>query len=144
MLTARLGGVVYSATQAVLDSYGVSEASAAARDNGGVWVNGIDQVDAQNWYTVVGADSGIPQYYTYSATNLRLQEASISYTIPRAKLKNVMDITLSLVGRNLWMIYSKAPFDPEAVASTGNYYQGIDYFMMPSLRSVGFNLKLKF
>ena len=144
LLTARLGGVVYSATQAVLDSYGVSEASAAARDNGGVWVNGIDQVDAQNWYTVVGADSGIPQYYTYSATNLRLQEASISYTIPRAKLKNVMDITLSLVGRNLWMIYSKAPFDPEAVASTGNYYQGIDYFMMPSLRSVGFNLKLKF
>ena len=144
LLTARLGGVVYSATQAVLDSYGVSEASAAARDNGGVWVNGTDQVDAQNWYTVVGADSGIPQYYTYSATNLRLQEASISYTIPRAKLKNVMDITLSLVGRNLWMIYSKAPFDPEAVASTGNYYQGIDYFMMPSLRSVGFNLKLKF
>ena len=99
----------------MLDSYGVSEASAAARDNGGVWVNGTDQVDAQNWYTVVGADSGIPQYYTYSATNLRLQEASISYTIPRAKLKNVMDITLSLVGRNLWMIYSKAPFDPEAV-----------------------------
>ena len=88
---------------------------------------------------------GIPQMYTYSATNLRLQEASISYTIPRAKLKNVMDITLSLVGRNLWMIYSKAPFDPEAVASTSNnYYQGVDYFMMPSLRSVGFNLKLKF
>lgn len=56
-----------------------------------------------------------------------------------------MDITLSLVGRNLWMIYSKAPFDPEAVASTSNnYYQGVDYFMMPSLRSVGFNLKLKF
>lgn len=26
LLTARLGGVVYSATQAVLDSYGVSEA----------------------------------------------------------------------------------------------------------------------
>ena len=101
-------------------------------------------IDAQKWYTVVGADSGIPQYYTYSATNLRLQEASVSYTIPRKKLKNIMYITLSLVGRNLWMIYCKAPFDPESVATTGNYYQGIDYFMMPSLRSVGFNLKLKF
>ena len=142
--TARLGGVVYSATQAVLDSYGVSEATAAARDNGGVVINGNDMIDAQKWYTVVGADSGIPQYYTYSATNLRLQEASVSYTIPRKKLKNIMDITLSLVGRNLWMIYCKAPFDPESVATTGNYYQGIDYFMMPSLRSVGFNLKLKF
>ena len=144
LLTARLGGVVYSATQAVLDSYGVSEATAAARDNGGVVINGNDMIDAQKWYTVVGADSGIPQYYTYSATNLRLQEASVSYTIPRTKLKNIMDITLSLVGRNLWMIYCKAPFDPESVATTGNYYQGIDYFMMPSLRSVGFNLKLKF
>ena len=133
LLTARLGGVVYSATQAVLDSYGVSEATAAARDNGGVVINGNDMIDAQKWYTVVGADSGIPQYYTYSATNLRLQEASVSYTIPRKKLKNIMDITLSLVGRNLWMIYCKAPFDPESVATTGNYYQGIDYFMMPSL-----------
>lgn len=122
LLTARLGGVVYSATQAVLDSYGVSEATAAARDNGGVVINGNDMIDAQKWYTVVGADSGIPQYYTYSATNLRLQEASVSYTIPRKKLKNIMDITLSLVGRNLWMIYCKAPFDPESVATTGNYY----------------------
>lgn len=145
LLTARLGGIVYSATQATLDANGVSEASAIARDNGGVIINGGDVVSAEKWYTAIGGDSGIPQMYTYSATNLRLQEASISYTIPRAKLKNVMDITLSLVGRNLWMIYSKAPFDPEAVASTSNnYYQGVDYFMMPSLRSVGFNLKLKF
>lgn len=144
LLTARFGGVVYSATQAVLDSYGVSEVTAAARDNGGKLVNGNDLMDAEKWYSVVGADSGIPQYYTYSATNLRLQEASLSYNIPRTKLKNVMDITLSVTGRNLWMIYCKAPFDPESVASTGNFYQGIDYFMMPSLRSVGFNLKLKF
>ena len=34
-----------------------------------------------------------------------------------------MGLTLSLVGHNLWMIYCKAPFDPEAVASTGNNYQ---------------------
>ena len=50
----------------------------------------------------------------------------------------------SFVGRNLWMIYCKAPFDPEAVASTGLNYQGIDYFMSPSTRNIGFNLRLKF
>lgn len=144
LISARLGGVVYSATQAALDASGVSEVSAIARDNGGVVINGNDRISAENWYSVVGGDSGIPQYYTYSATNLRLQEASISYTIPRKALGNVADVTLSLVGRNLLMLYSKAPFDPEAVASTSNYYQGIDYFMMPSLRSVGFNLKVKF
>lgn len=42
------------------------------------------------------------------------------------------------------MIYCKAPFDPEAVATTNNYYQGIDYFMMPSTRNIGFNIKINF
>ena len=144
MISARLGGVVYSATQAALDLYGVSQASADARDNGGVIINGGDKVDAHKWYSTIGAKSGIPQFYTYSATNVRLQEASIGYTIPKENLRNFADITLSLVGRNLLMIYNKAPFDPEAIATTGNYYQGINNFMMPSLSSVGFNVKVKF
>ena len=143
MVSARIGGIVYSATQAQLDYYGVSEDSAAARDAGGVAVNGGSLLPAYNWYEVVGGKN-IPQYYTYSATNVRLQEASIGYTIPKEKLGGVCEINLSLVGRNLWMIYCKAPFDPEAVATTGNYYQGIDYFMMPSLRNIGFNMRLKF
>ncbi|MBP6065410.1 TonB-dependent receptor [Bacteroides sp.] len=144
MVSARIGGIVYSATQAAMDLYGVSEVSATARDNGGVWANGGDLINAEKWYTAVGGSTGIPQYYTYSATNLRLQEASIGYTIPRNKVLGVADITVSLVGRNLLMIYNKAPFDPESVASTGNYYQGIDNFMMPSTRNLGFNVRLKF
>jgi TonB-linked SusC/RagA family outer membrane protein len=144
LFAARFGGVVYSATQAALDAYGVSEASAAARDNGGVSINGGDVIDAQTWYTTIGASSGLPQYYTYSATNVRLQELSFGYTFPKSKLYNIADVTVSLVANNLWMIYCKAPFDPEAVATTGNYFQGIDHFMMPSLRSIGFNIKLKF
>lgn len=144
MISARIGGVVYSATQAALDLYGVSEASAAARDNGGVWVNGGDLVNPQKWYTAIGGSTGIPQYYTYSATNVRLQEASIGYTIPKVNVMGIADITVSLVGRNLWMIYNKAPFDPESVASTGNYYQGLDNFIMPSTRNIGFNVRLKF
>ena len=143
-LSARLGGVVFSRTQAMLDYYGVSEASAAARDAGGVVINGGDLVDANKWYTSVSGGNTVPQYYTYSATNVRLQEASIGYTIPRKVLGDLCEITLSLVGRNLWMIYNKAPFDPETIATTGNFYQGIDYFMMPSLRNIGFNLRLKF
>ncbi len=144
LITARLGGVVYSRTQAISDSYGVSEASAAARDAGGVMINGNDFVDPYSWYQTIATGDTVPQYYTYSGTNVRLQEASIGYTIPRHKLGGVVDMTLSLVGRNLFMIYNKAPFDPEAVATTGNYYQGIDNFMMPSMRSIGFNVRLKF
>ena len=144
MLSARLGGVVFSRTQAAMDYYGVSEATADARDLGYVEINGGDRISPFVWYDTVAKGDGVPQYYTYSATNVRLQEASIGYTIPKKKLGDVCEITLSLVGRNLWMIYCQAPFDPESVATTGNYYQGIDYFMMPSLRNVGFNLRLKF
>lgn len=145
MLTARLGGVVFSRTQALLDYYGVSEASALARDNGGVMINGNDLIDANKWYSTIGGGTAVPQQYTYSATNVRLQEASIGYTIPKSKLSNICEITVSLVGRNLWMIYNKAPYDPETIASASNsFYQGIDYFMMPSMRNVGFNVRLKF
>lgn len=143
MITARLGGIVYSRTQAVLDYYGVSEVTADARDNG-IFINNTDFIDPNAWYTAIAGGDTLPQYYTYSATNVRLQEASIGYTFPRKMFKDVCELTLQLTGRNIWMIYNKAPYDPEAIATTGNYYQGIDYFMMPGTRNFGFNLRLKF
>lgn len=144
LFSGRIGGICYSATQANLDLYGASKATADARLAGGVLVNGREMVDAQKWYQAIGAQSGLPQYYIYDATNFRLQELSVGYTLPARWFRNVCRLTVSAVGHNLWMIWCKAPFDPEAVASTGNNYQGIDYFMMPSLRSMGFNIKLDF
>ena len=144
LVTARIGGIVNSLTQANMDLFGVSEATAAARDAGGALVNGRSLVNPETWYTAIASQGGIPQYYTYSATNVRLQELSLGYTIPRKWLHNVCSITVSFVGRNLWMMYCKAPFDPEAVASTNNFYQGMDYFMMPSTRNLGFNINFKF
>ena len=144
LFSGRIGGICYSATQANLDLYGASKATADARLAGGVLVNGREMVDAQKWYQAIGAQSGLPQYYIYDATNFRLQELSVGYTLPARWFRNVCRLTISAVGHNLWMIWCKAPFDPEAVASTGNNYQGIDYFMMPSLRSMGFNIKLDF
>lgn len=145
LFTARFGGIVYSATQANLDNYGVSEATAAARDLGYVSVNGgQNYINPELWYSTIGSSDGIPQYYTYSATNIRLQEASIGYTFKKNQLFGFGELSISFVGRNLWMLYCKAPFDPETTASTGNYYQGIDKFMTPSTRNLGFNIKLKF
>ena len=144
LFTGRIGGICYSATQANMDLFGVSETSAAARDAGGVLINGREMVDPQRWYAAIASQSGLPHYYTYSATNFRLQELSVGYTLPRRWFGDVCSIDVSFVGRNLWMIYCKAPFDPEAIASTGNNYQGIDYFMVPSLRSLGFSLRVTF
>lgn len=141
VLTARLGGICMSQTQAILDEYGVSAVSAEARNNGGIAVN-TGKISAEGYYAVVGGDTPIWSDYIYSATNVRLQEAHISYTLPRKWLKS-KELTLGVTANNLFMIYRKAPFDPESTASTGTYYQGFDYFMQPSLRTLGFNIKLK-
>lgn len=145
VLSARVGGLAYSATQGILDYYGVSESSAIARDNGGIPINN-GTVEAQKYYQTIGTgEGGYGRYYLYSATNVRLQELSLNYTLPKKWFKNVANVTLGLVGRNLWMIYCKAPFDPELSASTSsNYYMNVDYFMQPSLRNVGFNVKVQF
>lgn len=145
MVAARFGGIVYSATQANLDYYGVSKTTANIRDKGGVSINdGENIINPETWFTTIGASDGIPIFYTYSATNIRLQEASIGYTFKKNVLFGFGELTFSLVGRNLLMLYCKAPFDPETTATTGNYYQGIDKFMTPSSRNLGFNIKLKF
>lgn len=143
MLAARFGGVVISQTQAIMDQFGVSETSAKWRDQGGIPVNnGI--LDTQKYTSVVGGLNGVLSHYVYSATNVRLQELSFGYSFPRKWFNDKMDLSLSLIGRNLWMLYNKAPFDPESTASTGTYNQGVDYFMQPSLRNIGFSVKVQF
>lgn len=142
LFNVRVGGIVTSYTQAYMDAYGVSKESFKARENGGVWVDGV-QYDAEKYYNTVGGQN-LMAYYTYSATNIRLEEASLSYTLPKKWFGNVIQrMTIATIGRNLLMIYRKAPFDPEMVSSTGTYNRG-DFFMPPSLRNVGFSVKIDF
>lgn len=145
VLTARVGGLVYSATQGILDYYGASEASAVARDNGGVYFDNT-LFDAQKYYqTISTAEGGYGTEYLYDATNVRIQELSLSYRLPRKWFNYKAGITVGVVARNLLMLYCKAPFDPELSASTtDNYYQGVDYFMQPSTRNIGFNIQITF
>jgi TonB-linked SusC/RagA family outer membrane protein len=146
LFTARVGGIVVSNTQAIMDAFGVSKASADARDNGGALVNGY-RVPANDYYSVVGAGAsgGIASMYCYDATNVRLAELVLGYDIPVKKWNRyIKGANVSFVGRNLFLLYNRAPFDPELTANTQTYFQGIDYFMMPSLRSLGFSVKLNF
>ena len=145
LINGRFGGVGVSSTQAKMDYYGVSEATAEARDRGGALVNG-QLIPAKEYYQAIGGGtSGIGSMYTYDMTNIRLAELSVGYDIPITKwVKWIKGARVSVIGRNLLMFYCKAPFDPEATSSTGTYFQGIDYFMQPSLRSVGFSVNLKF
>lgn len=141
----RAGGIVVSQTQAIMDAFGASKASADARDAGGVLING-KPVKASDYYQTVASDSHIiGSQYVYSATNLRLSELSFGYDIPVQKWQNVVKgMNVAFVAHNLWMLYCKAPFDPEVTANTGTYAQGLDYFMQPSLRTMGFSVKIRF
>lgn len=144
LFTARIGGVVASHTQAAMDYYGISQATADARDNGGAMVNGR-LIPAKEYYQTIGGQTGVMSQYIYDATNIRLSELTFGYDFPVQKwCRWIKGLNVSFVGHNLWMLYKKAPFDPELTANTGTYNQGIDYFMQPSTRSVGFSVKVKF
>lgn len=146
LFNARFGGVVTSSTQALLDRFGVSKSSADAREAGGVMIPNQGLFDAKKYYTLIATgETGLAGYYTYSATNVRLQELTVSYKFNSSWFNHVLrDLTLSFVATNPLMIYCKAPFDPELTSSTGTYGQGNDYFMQPSLKSYGFSVKFKF
>ena len=140
LITVRLGGVCVSQTQAFMDSYGVSKKTAELRNNGGVAV-GNQLVSTEKYYSVVGGETPIWDEYIYSASNARIKELYVGYTFN--KLIRGVKVSVALTARNLLMLYCKAPFDPEATPSTDIYYQGFDYFMQPSQRSLGFSINVK-
>jgi hypothetical protein len=83
--------------------------------------------------------------YVFSRTNVRLAQLVLGYTFRSQKANPVFkDASVSLIGRNLFFFYKKAPFDPEQAMSTSNSMQSNDVFSMPSTRSFGFNVKFTF
>ncbi|MEG2514598.1 MAG: TonB-dependent receptor, partial [Bacteroidaceae bacterium] len=146
LIDFRFGGDVMSLTQADLDSKGVTKNTGAARNHGSVDFGG-NSFYPSLFYGTVGGKNGISEYYMYDATNIRLRELSLGYSFPRAmieKTKFIKGLDLSLIARNLFFFKNNAPFDPDAVLSTGNNNQGVDVFGMPTTRNIGFNVKFTF
>jgi len=153
-LDGSFGGEVMSLSEQIFDGYGVSERSGEARLNGGLEINGyldgtntaVTSVDAQDWYQTTGGIRGVTGEYVYDATNARLREVSLGYSLPTALLKDgfFKSIKLSLIGRNVFYLYRDAPFDPEIIFSTGNGYSGVEILSLPATRSVGLNLNMTF
>ena len=147
MLDCRYGGRLLSQTMADMDSYGVSAATADARDRGYVTLEGRRIDDVKGFYKLVGGRAGVTEYYMYDATNIRLRELAVSYALPQKLVRRtrvLSGVTMSLVARNLFFIYNAAPFDPDLILSTGNDNQGIEVYGMPTVRNIGFNIKLEF
>jgi hypothetical protein len=80
--------------------------------------------------------------HVYDGSFIKLREVSLGYTLPNSLIENspFRNVTISVIGRNLALLYTKIPhIDPENTLSSGNI-QGIEGAQMPSVRSWGFNL----
>ncbi len=150
LINSKIGGMVVSQTEAMLDGYGVSQRSADARSNGGVVVNAVmpdgtivNKIDAKQYYTTIGDRDGIKEPYTYHRTNIRLSQASISHewNFQGAAIKQA---TFSIIGSNLFFFYKDAPFDPEVTLNTLMIDQALEIFSLPTTRTFGFDFKVSF
>ncbi len=157
LIDARIGGQIYSGTDAALDSRGVSERSLEYRDGGMIFEGVVNTGDADNpvyetnTMTITAqeywsAHSGIVSNYIYDQTNVRLREVSLTYNLNNiVKNSFVKGASVSLIGRNLFFLYNAMDnFDPESSYSTSNFAQGVLYYTLPSTRSIGFSVNIKF
>jgi hypothetical protein len=80
----------------------------------------------------------------YDRTNIRVSQFNVGYDFDVAKLNAIKALSVSIVGQNLFLLYKKAPYDPELAMSTNNSSQSLDNFNMPATRTYGFNIKVTF
>ena len=153
LIDIRKGGQFYSQTLAYMHAAGNAAGTIPNRE-GGLIVPGVKPDNTKNttainaqqyWAKVAGAEP-VASLFIYDASNTRLREVTLGYSIPNSLLGKlpVRNVTLSFVGRNLWLIKSHIPgIDPESSFTTTNA-QGWENGAYPSTKSLGFNLKLEF
>jgi hypothetical protein len=149
LIDFKSGAVIYSGTNARAYAAGLQKETLNGRETG-ITVTGVNStggpvtqnISAQNYY---GALSNISIVQTYSADFIKFRSFALTYNFPSKFLKNkVQGLSLSLVGRNLFYIKKDTPnIDPEANYSNGLSY-GLEYASLPSTKSFGLNLNVKF
>lgn len=111
----------------------------------GSYITNTTRVEGGN-YRVFGYSQNPNAAFIYDATYIKLREAVITYNMPRKIMDKtfIYGASFSLVGGNLWIISKDLPHaDPEASQGAGNI-QGWQAGVMPSLRTIGFSIKLQF
>lgn len=157
----KAGGDLYTGTNVVTYGNGMNKDTLEGRD-GGLTVNGVDQDgNAQTW-NIAGNDpegegivtvqtyysrlSTISEYFVEDASFIKLRQFSLGYNLPTRLTERLpfSQASVSVIGRNLLLLYSKVDnVDPESTF-TNNNGQGIEWFGVPQTRSFGLNLNLKF
>lgn len=117
----------------------------------GIIVEGVTESGSKN-EEVVSAEKYYHRIYSiaeanvYDASYVKLREVALSYRLPRlwTQKLHLQEASVTLTGRNLWTIYKSVPnIDPESALTTGNA-QGVEAYSLPTTRSFGVNLSVKF
>ncbi|MES2813069.1 MAG: SusC/RagA family TonB-linked outer membrane protein [Bacteroidota bacterium] len=158
LIDAKMGGDVYSMSYMWGRYAGTLEESLIGRE-GGIVGNGVVSNGAGGWVPnneVVTAKEFNQYAYSYSnftetgifdASYVKLRQINLGYSLPKKWLQGsfIQDLKVSVVGRNLALLYKKAPhIDPETAFSNTNGEQGQEFGQIPSARTYGFNINVKF
>jgi hypothetical protein len=163
LIDHRQGGTMLSETNARLYGDGQAKGTLQGREGGlifgqnfftqytAVLENGSKndiQINAEKfWKAMGGRIESTDEIFAASATNTRLRELIIGYSVPVKKLNGlrISQLHFSLVGRNLFFIYrASKTIDPDLRVGTGPGTTGISEFALPTMRSIGANLKVDF
>jgi TonB-linked SusC/RagA family outer membrane protein len=152
----RQGGEIVSRTRA-LGNVGGQLLETEFRPNEGIIAQGVNQNTGLPNTIAVSAERYYRQFYdrnheennVYNASFLKLRQMSIGYNFKLKKgflgLKGGADLSLSLVGNNLFVITENPHFDPEQLAVQGNgFVSGVEDMSYATSRSIGFKTGFNF
>jgi TonB-linked SusC/RagA family outer membrane protein len=165
LLDFRFGGKIYSLTNANAHITGQHKGTLVGRDGGrpdsvlavGVMNTGTTAAPVyspntrrayvQDFWSSYG---GVTENFMYDASFAKIREITLGYQVPKEILQNsflgsvLTGARVSVVVRNAFIVFSRIDnVDPESNYNNGNA-QGLEYNSLPSTRSVGVNLTLKF
>lgn len=157
LIDAKIGGDVHSMTYAWGRYAGTLSETMEGRETGlvgdGVMSDGNggyvpnDVLVTAKAYNQRSFSNGVESSSIFDASYVKLRQISIGYSLPKEFIKNsvVKSLKLSIVGRNLAILYKRAPhIDPETGFSASNGNQGQEFGQYPSARNIGFNINMKF
>lgn len=149
----REGGIIIETLEGRADGYDLTKPGNGVVGEGvvlgadGKFSPNTVKLSAREWHTTYTLGRRLVEGVMYDASFTKLREVQLSYTIPNKLIakSGVRDITLSLVGRNL-MLWSEVPHvDPETASTAGGtIIPGVESVAIPSTKSYGINVGLKF
>lgn len=156
----QYGGLAYSQSHHKMSEQGKLKNTLWGRDNGNGMLVGVGVVrNADGTYSPNTKQVTVTSYYadyyrranvetnTFSTNFIKLRDARIAYSFPKQTIQSLglQNLTVAIFGKNLWMWTDFPLFDPEVAAlNDSTITPGVEMGQLPTARTIGFQLNVKF